>query len=145
MTGPRAYFRNLISSLKASRSGTAVIEFALSFPTLVVVTLIIFDLGRAMFVFTTINNVAAEGARYISAHGGGSTYAKTEDDFIEYIEGRSYGLDPGSLDIDISYDPANTEGGEVTVTLTYPLDFFVTGFIGVSSVNVTGVAKMTVL
>ena len=58
--------------LGLDRRGSVVTEFAISFPILITVTLMIFDIGRAMFVFTTIHNVAAEGARYISVRGTGS-------------------------------------------------------------------------
>lgn len=43
--------------------GQSLVEFALIFPVLILLLVAIFDLGRAVFAYTSITNGAREGAR----------------------------------------------------------------------------------
>ncbi len=145
-------FFTSISRLFKSRRGNAAVEFALTFPTLMVVTLIIFDLGQALFVFTTINNVAADGARYAALHGDSNTYTKTATEIEAYIEDRATGLDPDALTITLTYTPNNTfTGSQVEVQVNYQLGIFLSGiFTNIitntdATISMTGTSTMDVL
>ena len=111
----------------------------------------IFDLGQALFVYTTVNNVAADGARYAAVRGSGSTYAKTSAEIEEYIQGISAGLDPANMTITITYDPGNSSGSEVEVQVDYQLEYFLSGVFETitgnldASITLRGVSTMTVL
>jgi Flp pilus assembly protein TadG len=132
--------------------GSAAVEFALTFPIMVVVTLMIFDLGRALFVYTTVNNMAAEGSRYAAVHGERSSVTKTADEIETYITNLGAGLEASSLTVTVAYSPnTTTTGAEVTVTIDYALDFFLSGVFenvtggAISDLTLTGVSTMTVL
>ena len=43
--------------------GQALVEFALVFPILILMLIVLFDLGRAVFIYTSLTNGAREGAR----------------------------------------------------------------------------------
>ena len=136
---------------KAKR-GNAAVEFALTFPTLMVVTLIIFDLGQALFVYTTINNVAADGARYAALHGSNNTYTKTATQIETYIQDRATGLDPNSLTITLTYTPNNTlTGSQVEVQVQYALGIFLSGIFSNiitntdATITMTGTSTMDIL
>ncbi len=131
--------------LRGSRTGSVVTEFAISFPILITVTLMIFDIGRSLFVYTTIHNVAAEGARYISVRGNGSPTQTNEADHLAFITDIATGLEPGQMNIAILYTPSASSGSEVKVTITYSLSFFVSGFIPIAGITMTGESKMTIL
>jgi hypothetical protein len=47
----------------SGRRGQALVEFALILPIFILVVMGIFDLGRAVYGFNTVNNAAREGAR----------------------------------------------------------------------------------
>lgn len=48
---------------RPARRGQALVEFALIIPIFIFLVMGIFDLGRAVYGFNTINNAAREGAR----------------------------------------------------------------------------------
>ena len=132
-------------ALRFDRRGSVVTEFAISFPILITVTLMIFDIGRAMFVFTTIHNVAAEGARYISVRGTGSPTQTNEADHLMFITDIATGLDPAEMDVEIIYTPSASSGSEVQVVVTYSLTFFGSVFLPVEAITMTSESKMTIL
>lgn len=145
-------FYKIIPGLFKSRRGNAAIEFALTFPTLMVVTLMIFDLGQALFVYTTINNAAADGARYAAVHGTNNTYTKTADEIQTYIQDRATGLDPDSLTITLTYTPNNQfTGSTVEVQVNYQLGIFLSDiFKNIitntdATISMTGTSTMDVL
>lgn len=55
--------RKLFGKIKKDEEGAAAIEFALSFPILLLITAFIFDTGYAMFTLSSLNNAAADAAR----------------------------------------------------------------------------------
>jgi len=133
-----------IASLGDSR-GTAVIEFALTFPTLVIVTLMIFDMGRALFALTTINHLASEAARYASVRGADSPTSTTVDAITTYVENRAVGMDLNDLTISVTFDPSSYTGGKVEVQIDYNFAFFVSGFLPVTDITMSAESNMTVL
>ncbi len=48
---------------RPAKRGQALVEFALIIPIFILLVMGIFDLGRAVYGFNTINNAAREGAR----------------------------------------------------------------------------------
>ena len=48
----------------SSRKGQTLVEFALMLPILLLIAVVVFDLGRAIYYYSTIHNAAREGARY---------------------------------------------------------------------------------
>jgi Flp pilus assembly protein TadG len=45
-------------------TGQTLVEFALAIPVLLLLTVVIFDLGRAVFYSSVVHNAAREGARW---------------------------------------------------------------------------------
>jgi len=48
--------------------GQSLVEFALILPAFVLLTIVIFDLGRGIYYYSSIHNAAREGARYGIIH-----------------------------------------------------------------------------
>lgn len=115
--------------LRRDQRGSAAVEFALTFPVLIIVTMMIFDIGRGMFFYTSVNNLAAEGVRYASVHGSGSLAPKTKAQIKAYILTRATGLDPAQTVITVTFDPNPSPGSAVEVTVQYNQAFFVSGLI----------------
>ena len=55
--------RTLRARLRRQHRGQALVEFGLALPILILLLVGIFDLGRAVYAFNTVNNAAREGAR----------------------------------------------------------------------------------
>jgi Flp pilus assembly protein TadG len=51
-----------------SERGTALIEFALVFPFLLVLTLCVIDISRAFWIKNVVHQAAREGVRYLAVH-----------------------------------------------------------------------------
>jgi len=77
-----------------------MVEFAVALPILVLLLLIIIDLGRITYTYSTLHNAVREGARYGQIHFDDLTAV---EDFA-----RSYaiGLDPDNLIITPVYSSA---------------------------------------
>ena len=101
-----------------SQKGQALVETALILPILLMLLFGITDFGRIFHVYLTLDHAGREAAR--------AAAVGLEDVVIEErIENASGGLDQDKLDIDIlPLGKSNrNSGGDVTITLTYPVDF----------------------
>ncbi len=125
--------------------GSAAIEFALTLPILVIITLLIFDIGRGLFVLTTINHLASEGARYASVRGAESPTSTTTDAVVTYIQGRAAGMDLTELTVTVIFNPSAFSGSNVEVEINYNFKFFISGFLPISGITMTANSNMTIL
>ncbi len=126
------------------RSGTAAVEFAFVAPVFFFIVLGTMDLGRAMMISSTIEHVASDGARYAAVRGAEKEFPATEDEVKAYVRSKSTGLDTVLLDIDVTWAPNNSEGGLVTVLVSYPYDFLVGGILSLDPIEIENVARMVV-
>lgn len=53
---------------RSRKRGQALVEFAIVLPIFLLVVLLIFDAGRAIYFYSAIHNAAREGARYGIIH-----------------------------------------------------------------------------
>jgi len=49
---------------RSNQTGQSLVEFALILPLLMLVLMMIFDAGRAIYYYSVVHNAAREGARY---------------------------------------------------------------------------------
>lgn len=96
--------------------GTALVEFALVVPMLLVLLFGIIEWGRALQAMALVTNASREGARRASV---GDTDTQVQDAVSTYLQ--SSGLRPGQLATRIT---RSTVAGrpQIDVTLTYALD-----------------------
>ncbi len=148
MTRMRKFLR-----IKRDERGSASIEFVISFPIIVLATLIIFDIGRATQMMSTLSNAANDTARYASAHATDNLIPKTETEIVDFANTRLTGIGAGSA-ITVTFtppagadeaDPDFVSGGEVSVRITQDLSFITFGFIGLPAQEFIGRADMIVL
>ena len=57
-----------VRGARARERGTALIEFALVLPFMIVLTFAVVDLSRAFWVKSTVHQAAREGVRYLVVH-----------------------------------------------------------------------------
>lgn len=139
-----AVFSRLTRLAKDAR-GNALVEFALSFPVMLLVTLMIFDVGRALFVYTSVNNLAAEGVRYASVHGITSPEPRTITQVQNFVVARAAGLDPDLVNVTVNYEESSVTGDAVEITVTYNLDLFLNPVFDFANLTLEGYSRMTML
>lgn len=144
--------RKFIQMMRDER-GTSAIEFAITFPILVLVTLMIFDIGRATQTMSTLANAANDTARYASVHATDSLIPKTENEIIAFANTRLDGLGAGTaITVDFTppagadvADPDFVSGGIVSVRITQNLTFFSFNILGGGPQQFIGRADMIVI
>ena len=130
----------LVSRFRRQPRGQALVEFALAFPILILLLVGIFDFGRAVYAFNTVNNAAREAARLGivdqncnaigqvarqhavslsvnwaydgSLSAGGACYGNAQDVHIQFLEADFSGDDSvgTSQDFNDSCDPGTPSG-----------------------------------
>jgi Flp pilus assembly protein TadG len=112
----------------ASRSGQAMVEFALVVPLLLILLLGVVEFGRAWNVYQVITDAAREAARSAAIDNPNVT----QDSVLAVVQdalGRA-GLDPAAAAVTLTGvdDP---RGMPTTVSIRYPYDFvFLRPFVG---------------
>lgn len=123
--------------LRHSR-GQAVAEFALVLPVLLLLLFGVFELGRFIFAYETLNSAVREGVRYAIVHGSQSTcpsgppaagsYAcdPSGANVVGAVDRYAFGLDKSSLIVTVCWGAncpvqgvTNIRDTPVTVTARY--------------------------
>ncbi|HJZ53871.1 MAG TPA: TadE/TadG family type IV pilus assembly protein [Gemmataceae bacterium] len=147
---------------RVRRSGATLVEGALIYPVVFLVTLGLVLLGIAVFRYQQVAHLAREGARWAAVHG--ARYSEenptlppgTPDNIFEYgIKPRAAGLDLKPSDVTVVWTDSNaqtssvvvidpmsgkpriqTKANTVAVTVTYSWNTGLFGTIPVSSTSV---------
>ena len=97
--------------------GQSLVEFALLLPVFLLIAVVVFDLGRAVYYYSTIYNAAREGTRYGIIKPNDVTGMKNTA--VSY----AYGIDLTPSDVTAGFGPDETAGGftfkTVQVDITY--------------------------
>jgi len=103
----------------------SLVEFALIFPLVIFLITVFFDLGRAIYYFSALNNAVREGTRYAIVNDADPTTNPSyennvKDTIILYAAG--VGINYGNITV-IKPVPGPPSGGgnysQVTITVTY--------------------------
>jgi Flp pilus assembly protein TadG len=109
----------MIPGIHSKKPGQSLVEFALMLPILLVLVLMIFDFGRAIYYYSALHNAAREGARYGAVHPDDNAGMKSAA--IDYAIG--FGLTPADICADLG--PTQPVGGfnnptvQVIVTMCF--------------------------
>ena len=102
--------RQLRKLKKHGYKGQAIAEFAIALPVLLLLLLGIFEVGRAVFIYSSVTNASRNASRYASAVGyeDTGTYLKYIycDGIKDVAEKSAYLMNPSDLTITISYGAA---------------------------------------
>jgi Flp pilus assembly protein TadG len=95
----------------ATARGQTLVEYALVLPLMLLILVMLFDLGRAVYYYSVIHNAAREGARF-------GIITPTATGNIELAARElAIGLDPDNLSVASDYDD-----GTIQVTVTYAFE-----------------------
>lgn len=135
----------MIRKNNSYKRGQSLVEFALILPILMLLTVMIFDFGRAVYYSSAVHNAAREGARY--------GIINPDDDPGMVIAAEKFAIGLGLSDITVTADDGpiqwvgTTKNYTVQVTVTYtfrPATPFVENFLpnGDGTLSLTGEAIM---
>ncbi len=130
--------------LRADRRGALAIEFGFALPVLILITAGLFDVSLLLWSSSTIENAAAEGARFAVVNGGASPTPASAADIETYIRTQAVGVPATALNVDVTWQPNNQSGSRVTVALAYTHNFLVGGLIGLDPVAINKTSRMIV-
>ena len=126
--------------LRDSRGASAV-EFALTIPAVIMLTVGALEIGRAVSAQAAINHAAKETARFASVHGAASGAAATQA-ALEAMALQT--ADLKATTAAVSWDPDNSPGGNVTVDLQHTFTP-VTPVLDATTFTFSSTASMTVI
>lgn len=131
----------MIAEASPSSRGQALVEFALAFPLLLLLSFGILDFGRAMSAYIELAHTAREGAR------SGIYTSATDADIRNTVKAQAPLLGLADGDISISPTYPRTSGDNLQVTITYNFNSFtplVNSLWGGGTLPLTSVARMNV-
>ena len=121
-----------------SERGSNMIEMALVFPIMAILTVAFMDFSLAMWWQHTLAHAAREGARYATVR------QPTVADITNVIKNAAVGLDGDRVDVSVVWDPNNQPGSTVHIVVRYPFDPL-TPFVVRENQTLEGRAAMVVL
>ncbi len=128
----------MLKRLHRRDNGQELAELALVLPVLLLVMFSILEFGNIIFAYNAVSNVAREGARYGVAH-------PTDRVGIEATaRAASTGLNPGLLNINVSWPGGNTVRVEATYDLTLFTGFIIDAIGGTSTLHIRGISTMQI-
>ncbi len=107
--------------------GVAVVEFAFIAPILMMLSLGILDVGRAMHALNTMEYTAKEAARYASVRGSASASPASTYDIAKFVKNGAIGLDAKRMSVQVSWAPNNSPGSAVVVAIAYDFNSMLAG------------------
>lgn len=105
--------------------GQATLEFALGLTMFLVLIIGAFDLGRAVWIKTSMDHAAREGARY------GSIPTRTSTEIQSYAIQRATGIGLTSADVGVTRGVCGVTASPVVVAITYSFSPIVPGIAAV--------------
>ena len=104
-------------------SGQSLVEFALVFPILFLLVTGFFDLGRAVFNYSSLSNSVREATRYAIVHKETINDVAENDGYLllqQKVEEFSFGLDASDITIAVVVEMDENDRREsVSITATY--------------------------
>ncbi len=130
--------------LLKDRRGSSFVEFGILAGIFFTVTFAIIEFGLMMWLNSTVEHVAAEGARYAAVRGAGKPAPVSESDVIAYVQDRTDGIQDSDLTVKVTWTPNNSSGSTVTVLVTYTYDYIIGEVMGFDTVDLQGRSTMIV-
>lgn len=88
--------------LKKRERGQDLVEYALLLPIFLLIIMGIFDMGRAVYYYSALQNSVREGARY------GIIYPDDFSGIESVVQNKAVGLDISALTVTTSYPDSDT-------------------------------------
>lgn len=109
--------------------GSALVEAGLTLVVFLTTIFGLMDFGRMVWAYNLVSHAAREGTRYAMVHGKSSSSPATAADIKNVVTQQAVGLDPNSMQVNVSWIPDNKPGSAVKVALKYTFSSM-TNFVG---------------
>lgn len=126
------------------RRGSLTIEFGFALPVLILLTAGLIDMSLLVWRSSTIENAAAEGARFAVVNGASAQNPASAQDVENFIRTQAVGVPATALNVDVTWQPSNQSGSRVTVALAYAHTFLIGGLIGLDPVTINKTSRMII-
>lgn len=104
--------------------GAALLEAAITIPLILLISVAIFEFGRAFQTWQVLTNAAREGARIAVING--TTDEQIETRVRDYLDGGGLSLARSeSVGVQVQRDVAMGQSNASRITITYPFNFMV--------------------
>ncbi len=97
-------------------AGTTIVEFAIVCIAFFVLIVGLLDVGRGVWLYNSISAGAREGTRYAIVNGSFSPTPASAKDVGDFVKNK---LQLTGLTVNTVWDPDNSRGSTVTVTVQY--------------------------
>jgi Flp pilus assembly protein TadG len=120
-----------------------MVELALCFLAFLLLTFGTMEFGWAIYAYNTCSYAAQSAARGASVNGSLSTSPATADSVTSYVQSQVVAMDPSLMTVNTSWNPNNSPGSTVTITVGYTIVPLV-GLAIQNSFNVSSTAQMVI-
>lgn len=136
--------------IKLRHSGQSLVEFALIIPIAIFLITGFFDLGRAVFNYSTLTNAVREATRYAIVHKPELTSAfntPTNNTLQDKVMSYAFGMNLNRADIIVTVVKVNSLFTTVSIQATYhyqPITPGINALLGTAGINIRATSKMFV-
>jgi Flp pilus assembly protein TadG len=123
-----------------------MVEFVVILPVLLLVLVAIYQFGQVFVNYMDVTSAAREGARKAAVSRTAGTCAAVDSLAISSAQSAASDLNTGSLGVTVTRTCTNNayvQGGDVTVTATYPYSVSILGMV-VSSGTLSSATTMRI-
>ncbi len=99
--------------------GTTIVELSFVIMAFFVLLLGILDIGRGVWAHNSIAAAARDATRHAIVHGERANNPASADDIHDYIVDQLPGALSNGISVNTTWDPDNSRGSRVTVTVQY--------------------------
>ncbi|MBU3992917.1 MAG: pilus assembly protein [Alphaproteobacteria bacterium] len=114
-------FRRRLRLLALDDAGTPAVEFALTFPALVLLVVGVIQFGMAVQAYAGVRNAVEVGARYAIVFQTASNGYPSDAAIRAKVKANAFGVDPALLSTPTVSHCAAAGSACVDVSLTYPI------------------------
>ena len=101
---------------KSAATGTTIVEFAIVGMVFLLLIIGLMDVARGVWIYNSMSGVAREATRYAIVNGSFSPTPASAKDISDFVKKRLWS--PG-VTVQTVWDPDNSRGSKVTVTVRY--------------------------
>src|SRR5579885_2750256 len=101
--------------------GSALVELSFCLMGFFMLTLGAMDYGWGIYAYNFCSYAAQDAARWASVHGSQSSSPAAASDVTAYVLSEAVGLSTSQLSVTTTWNPNNTPGSTVTVTVGYTI------------------------
>ncbi len=120
------------------QKGTTIVELSLVIVAFLVLMIGMMDVGRAVWCYNSISSVARNATRHAIVHGNRSADPCDATEIQDFVRDR---LVMSDVTVNTTWDPDNTQGSMVTVTVSYPFQPVVALF---NPVTISATSEMAI-